>query len=152
MTVLVLADVVWPALFLSIRMAAWWCVVVSILIEGLALWRLAQVPPARALLASVVMNIASALIGMLILPLLGIRLEALADTTYNAWLDWGTFNPITYGTTWLSATLLTTIIECVTLWLAFRMPLRGRLVTVVLLANAVTVAIAGVSALLFAPQ
>ena len=92
MTFLVLADVVWPALFLSIRMAAWWCVVVGILIEGLALWKFAQVRPAGALLAAVVMNIVSALIGALLLPLLGIRLDALAHATYNAWLDWGTYN------------------------------------------------------------
>ena len=149
MTFLVVANVVWPALFLSIRMAAWWCVVISIFIEGLALWRFAQVPLPKALTASVVVNIASVLIGVLLLPLLGLRLEALADVTYKAWLDWGTFNPITYATTWLGATLLTTVIECFTLWLAFRMPFRRKWMAVVLLANAATVAIAGFSLFLF---
>lgn len=152
MIFLVLADVVWPALFLSVRMAAWWCVVISILIEGVALWRFAQVPPARAFVASVVMNIVSALIGTILLPLLGIRLEFFADTTYNAWLGWGTFNPITYCATWLGATLLTTIIECFVLWLAFRMPWRRRWIVVVLIANVITVALAGFSVFVFAPQ
>ena len=152
MTFFVLADVVWPALFLSIRMAAWWCVLGSLLIEGLALWRFAGVRLVKSMAASVTMNAVSAFIGMLLLPLMGIRLEALADATYNAWLDLGTFNPISYVATWFGATLLTTMIECFVLWLVFVMPWNRRWVAVVLAVNAVTVALAGVSALLFASQ
>jgi hypothetical protein len=150
MTFLVLADVVWPAMFLSTRMAAWWCVLVSLIIEGLALWRFARVGVVKSITASLVMNAVSAFIGTLLLPLIGVRLESLADTTYNAWLDLGTFNPITYCTTWLGATLLTTAIECFVLWLVFLMPWKRRWVAVVLGVNAVTVAMAGVSILLFA--
>jgi hypothetical protein len=152
MTFLILADVVWPALFLSIRMAAWWCVLVSLLVEGVALWRFASLPPAKALVASVVMNSLSALCGTLLLPLLGIRLEAIATTTYNEWLGWGTFNPITILTTFIGAVLVTTAIECLVLWLAFAMPWNRRWVAVVLGANTVTVALAGVSVLLYQPQ
>lgn len=152
MTFYVLADVVWPALFLSIRLAAWWCVIISIVIEGLALWTIARVPPAKALFASLIMNVVSAFIGKLLLPMMGIRLELFASSTYNVWLDWGTFNPVTYVATWMGATLLTTIIECFTLWLAFAMPWKRRWVIVVLVANAITVALAGLSVMVWAPH
>ena len=94
MTALMLADVVWPALFLALRMAAWWCVLASLLVEGLALCL--TLPLAKALVISLVMNAASALCGTLLLPLLGIRLEAIAAATYNrlAWL--GNIQPCYY--------------------------------------------------------
>jgi len=152
MTCLVLADVVWPALFLSVRMAAWWCVLVSLVIEGLALWRFASLSPLKALAASLVMNAVSALCGTLLLPLMGIRLEVFASSTYEEWLGWGTFNPITIFATWLGAVLLTTAIECLVLWLAFALPWNRRWVTVVLGANALTVALAWVTVLINQPE
>ncbi len=152
MTSLVLADVVWPALFLSLRMAAWWCVLASLVVECLALWRFAPLPPLKAIAASLVMNTISALCGTLLLPLMGIRLEVIASTTYQEWFGWGTFNPITTFATWVGAVLVTSAIECLILWLAFMMPWNRRWVAVVLGANAVTVALAGFTVLLNQPQ
>ena len=149
---LILADLVWPALFVSSRLSAWWCVLASLLIEAAALWRFAQVRPLKALVASVVMNAVSALCGTLLLPLFGIRWEAIASSTYNNWFGWGTFNSITQIATWFGATLLTTAIECLVLWLVFAMPWKRRWVVVVLFANALTVALAGISALVFVPR
>ena len=148
----VLADVVWPALFLSDRMSAWWCVVASILLEAFALWRFARVRPAKALLASIVMNAVSALCGSLLLPLLGIRWEELAHLTYNAWFGWGTFNWITQAATWGIAVLLCTVIETFVLWLVFALPWTRRLTVVVLAANAVTVTMAWLTLLVIHPQ
>ena len=147
-----LADVVWPALFLSTRLSAWWCIVPSVLLEAVALWRFAQVHPAKSIAASTVMNAVSALCGSLLLPMLGIRWEAIADLTYNAWFGWGTFNWITQFATWCIAVLLSTLIETFVLWLAFCIPWTNRLTVVVLSANAITVALAWVSMLIFVPQ
>ena len=148
----VLADVVWPALFLAGRMTAWWCIVVSILLEAAALWRFAQVQPVKALAASTVMNTVSALCGSLLLPLIGIRWEVIAGLTYNAWFHWGTFNWITQVATWSIAVLLSTGIELFVLWLVFFMPWTRRLTVVMLVANAVTVALAWVTMLLVHPK
>ena len=43
----VMADVVWPALYLSARLAAWWCIGVSILIEAFALWKFVKLRPVK---------------------------------------------------------------------------------------------------------
>lgn len=149
---LVLANVVWPALFLSIRLSAWWCIGASLLIEAAALWRGARMRPTVALGASVVMNTVSAFCGAPLLPLIGIHWETLANLTYNAWLGWGTFNLATQVATWFIAVVLNTFIETFVLWLVFCMPWTRRLYVVVLLANGVTVALAWGSTLIFAPQ
>ncbi len=61
----------------------------------------------------------------------------------------GTFNPITYIVTWAGITVVTTGIECFILWLIFGMPWKRRWVMVVLAANAITVLMAAVTALLY---
>lgn len=148
----VLADVVWPALLLADRLSAWWCIVASILLEATALWRFAQVQPAKALVAATVMNVVSALCGALLLPSMGIRWETIANLTYNAWIGWGTFNWITQIVTWCIAVLLSTIIEIFVLWLVFSMPWTRRLTVVMLSANAVTVALAWGTMLIVVPK
>ncbi|MDL5046535.1 hypothetical protein QQ054_10870 [Oscillatoria amoena NRMC-F 0135] len=152
MNLLFLANVVWPALFLSMRMAAWWCVLASVLIEAAALWRFAKVRPVIALPAAALMNLVSAFMGMLLIPILGFRWELFADATYNAWLGWGTFNLITYIATWIGVTILTTLIEGFVLWLIFGMPLKRLWIVVLLLANSVTVALAGLTVMIPVPQ
>ncbi len=147
---LILADVVWPALLLSARLIAWWCIAVSVLIEAAALWRFLQWRPVKAIVASVVMNAASAFCGVLLLPVAGIRWEMMASLTYNAWFGWGTFNVVTEVATWFIAVVLSTIIETFVLWLVFCAPWTRRLILVVLCANAVTVALASAT-LMFAP-
>jgi hypothetical protein len=138
----VLADVVWPALLLAGRLAMWWCIVVSILIEGAALWRFAQWRPVKALIASAVMNAVSAFLGIVLLPVAGLRWETTASITLNAWFGWGTFNVASEAVTWLIAVILSTVIEMFVLWLVFCAPWTRRLTLVVLSANAVTVLLA----------
>ncbi len=144
-----LADVVWPALFVSDRLVAWWCISASIVIEAAALWRFAQWRPVKALVASIVMNAVSAFCGSLLIPVAGLRWETTATLTYEAWFGWGTFNWVSEGAALLIAVLLSTIIETFVLWLVFCAPWTRRLILVVLCANAVTVFLAGASMLLF---
>ena len=148
---LIFADVVWPALFLSGRLADWWCIAASLLIEAAALWWFLHWRPLKSLAASAVMNAASAFCGTFLLPVAGIRWEMIADRTYNAWFGWGTFNPVTEVATWFIAVVLCTIIETFILWLVFCAPWTRRLIIVVLCANAVTVALASIT-LAFAPR
>jgi hypothetical protein len=136
------ADVVWPALLLAGRLSAWWCIALSIVIEAAALWRLAKWRPAKAFLASIVMNAVSTFCGTLLLPVAGIRWESTASFTVNAWFGWGTFNVVSEAATWMIAVILSTVIETFVLWLVFCAPWTRRLTLVVLSANAVTVLIA----------
>jgi hypothetical protein len=148
----VLADVVWPALFLSMRLSAWWCIGVSVVIEAVALWRFARMQPVKAAAASVVMNAVSAFCGSLLLPMAGLHWESVATNTYNAWFHWGTFNVGTEAATWLIAVCLSTVIETLVLWLVFFMPWKRRTILVVLAANAITTALALVTIVISAPR
>lgn len=143
------ADVVWPALLLSARLWAWWCIGLSVLIEAAALWRFAGMRPWTAIAGSAAMNLASAFCGTLLLPLAGLRWELFASLTFEPWFHWGTFNPINYIATWVAAVLLSTLIETSVLWLLFMMPWTRRLTAVVLIANAVTVSLASLTMILF---
>jgi hypothetical protein len=145
----ILADVVWPALIVSARLAAVWCIAASILIEAAALWRFAQWRPVKALVASVVMNAVSAFCGSLLLPVAGLRWETTATLTYEAWFGWSTFNLVSEGAALLIAVILSTVIETFVLWLVFCAPWTRRLTLVVLCANVVTVLLAEASMLLF---
>jgi hypothetical protein len=149
---LLLANVVWPALYLSMRLSAWWCIGISLFLEGVALWRFARLRPVKAFMAAAVMNGVSTLCGSLLIPIAGLRLELVAGHTYNTWFGWGTFNVVTQVATWLIAVLLTTAIELVVLWLAFCMPWTKRTTLVVLSANAITVALAFVTMFISPPQ
>ena len=98
------------------------------------------------------MNLVSAILGILLLPSLGLDIEHFAEITYNSWFDWGTFNAVTIVVTWFVATLLTTVIECFVLWLLFCMPWKRRWFIVVLIANALTVALAILTAFIYLPR
>jgi hypothetical protein len=136
---LILADVIWPALLLAGRLAAWWCIALSILIEAAALWQFAKWRPIKAIIASVLMNAVSAFCGTFLLPVAGLRWESTASFTINAWFGWGTFNVVSEAATWLIAVILSSVIETFVLWLVFCAPWTRRLTLVVLSANAVTV-------------
>jgi hypothetical protein len=146
----ILADVVWPALILAGRLSVWWCIGASLILEAVVLWWFMRMRPLKAAAASIVMNLVSALLGSLLLPMIGLSWESLADQTYKVWFGWGTFNWITQIATWLLAVLLSTAIETFVLWLLFYMPWTRRLIVVMLAANAVTVGMAWITTLLFA--
>ena len=138
----VLANVVWPALLLAGRLAAWWCIGLSILIEGVALWRFGGWRPVNAFFASAAMNTVSAFCGVLLLPVAGLRWEA--GATFYAWFGWSTFSLANEAATWVIAVLLNTLIETFVLWLVFCAPWTRKLTFVVLSANAVTVLLTAV--------
>lgn len=147
-----LANMVWPALLMAIRLFAWWFIIASLLVEAAALCKFCKISPGRALFGALAANLASALLGLLLLPVIGVELEFVADTTYNVWFGFGTFNPVTQVATWVAATLLNTVVELTVLWLVAVLPLSRRLGLVVLLANAATATIAAVSLIFHTPQ
>ncbi|MDD2706962.1 MAG: hypothetical protein PHV34_03050 [Verrucomicrobiae bacterium] len=134
-----LADVVWPALILSVRLLAWWCIAASLVLEAMALWHFMGIRPVKAFAASVAMNTVSAFFGALLLPMAGIWWETLASFPCLAWLGHGTFHPISWIATCLIAIAISTLIETFVLWLVFLMPWTRRLAAVILLANGATV-------------
>jgi hypothetical protein len=91
---LAMADVVWPALFLEIRLLSWWAIASGLLAEYLFVRWLFSLSIKRAVIATVSANAASTVLGILLIPLAGIAWEIFPGSVYMGILKWGTFNPI----------------------------------------------------------
>jgi hypothetical protein len=147
------ADLVWPALALEQRMLSVVPIVVGLIVEWLALWLGGfGLKWKKAALVDVVMNAASALIGIFLIPALGMGWE------YGPaqWIE--KFIPIgmTFQIDWLAAfglaVCVTTAIEAAVVRWGFKITLGVRRFAVLLGANAVSVGIAFVSLMLHPPQ
>jgi hypothetical protein len=68
----IVADVVWPSLFLEGRLFAWWIVAAGLAIEFFFVLRLTRSSPPRAALMTLVMNGISSALGIFAIPISGI--------------------------------------------------------------------------------
>ena len=139
------ADVVWPALFLEIRLFSWWAIAVGLVAEYLFVRWLFQLPIQRAAMATVTANGISSIAGILLIPLAGIIWELFPGSIYMYALKWGTFNPVTWTATFMLACLVNTGIETIVYKKAFRLQVRRREFWWIFIANAVSVGVAFVT-------
>lgn len=144
-----LADIVWPALFLADRMVATPVIAAGLLVEAVIFHRLYQVTWRRAFGAAITINLISALVGIALLPVWGWFWE-LAVMTRNDNSGWGTFNRQTWAETCLMAWMMTTVVEALPLRLIVGR--RSNLMAVLLMANAISVGIAYVSLSFLPPR
>jgi hypothetical protein len=140
------ADLVWPALVLESRLLSVAPIAAGLVVEWLVLyfggfgfsWK-------KAIVVDVVMNTASSIIGIFLLPILGVIWEFFPGTLIYKALHTGTFNPIT----WIAAFFLSvggsTVIEAAVVKFAFKIPLGWKRFGLLSLANFLSTAIAFVS-------
>ena len=69
---MILANVIWPSLYLVERINTWWIVGISLLIEFLCLIWLTQEKIWKVGLMTLVMNLVSTVVGIVGIPLSGI--------------------------------------------------------------------------------
>lgn len=139
------ADVVWPALYLEIRLFSWWAIGSGLIAEFFFVKWLFALPVKRAAYVTTVANAVSAVAGLLLIPIAGIAWEFFPGLLYMKVLKWGTFNPITWAATFLIACLINTAIESAVYRRAFKFSVRRREFGWLFLANAVSVSVAFVS-------
>lgn len=149
---MILADVVWPSLFLAGRLFAWWIIGAGLLIEWAFVIRLTRTTLVRAGVMTVVMNAISAAVGIVGIPLSGIIWEFIAAATVMPLFNWGTFNPVTWFVSCILAALLNTVVETASLRLLFRVAWTKRLFWWLALANAITVGMALISIMISPPS
>jgi hypothetical protein len=89
----VLADVVWPALFLAGRMMAWWAIGLGLVVELFFVRFLTGFGWLKSALADVAMNAALSLLGFILIPLAGIAWESSVGIALYKLFNIGTFNP-----------------------------------------------------------
>ncbi len=148
-TLNVVADLVWPALALEQRMLSVVPITAGLVVEWLALWLGGfGLTWKKAAVVDVVMNAASALIGIFLIPFLGMGWERGPEQLIDKLVPLG----MTFQLDWLAAFLIavaaTTAIEASVVRWGFRIVLGLRRLSILLGANAVSVGIAFVSVML----
>lgn len=136
------ADVVWPALYAEQRLSSIPVILVGLLIETATLRYAFAMPWRRAATASFVVNAASALLGLVLIPLAGVVWEIFPGIILYRAFDLGTFNPITWTATFLLALTITTSVEVVCLKRLFHLAAERRTWRWWLFANSITVMMA----------
>jgi hypothetical protein len=140
---------VWPALYLETRIFTWWAIGLGVLIEFFFVRWLFALSVRKAVIATTVANAVSALVGIPLIPLAGIVWEFFPGMIYMGPLHWGTFNPITWGGTFVLACLITTVIEALVYRYGFKFLVRRREFIWLIVANAFSVGAAFASLFMF---
>ncbi|GHU19488.1 hypothetical protein AGMMS50243_11610 [Betaproteobacteria bacterium] len=137
-----LADVVWPALYLETRLFTWWAIGLGLFIEFFFVRWLFVLSASKAALATLVANVVSALLGVVLIPLSGIVWEFVPGLLIYPLFHMGTFNPITWAATFILACLVTTGLEALVYKYGVKFAVRRREFGWLLIANALSVAVA----------
>jgi len=143
------ADLVWPALALEQRMLSVLPIVAGLIVEWLALWLGGfGLKWKKAALVDVVMNATSALIGIFLIPALGMGWEYGPAQLIDRIIPIG----MTFQIDWLAAFVIaiavTTAIEASVVRWGFKIPLGLRRFSILLGANAVSIGFAFVSVMM----
>jgi hypothetical protein len=138
------ANMVWPALYLETRLFSWWAITVGLVIEYLFIRRLFNLAPKRAAIATFTANAASAVAGVIFIPVSGIVWELFPGSLYMWAFGWGTFNPLTWGGTVFLACLINAFIESVIYRKVFKVSLviKSKAFLWLVVANAFSVGVA----------
>jgi hypothetical protein len=141
----VLADVVWPALYLETRIFTWWDIATGLLVEYFFIHWLFPLTPQRTAFATVGANAASTLACAFLIPFIGVVWELFPGMVYTELLDWGTFNPISWGAAFILACFVNVAIESLVLKYYFKLLLRWQEFLWLGIANSLSVGIAFIS-------
>ena len=141
-----LADIIWPALFLEGRLLSVWVIGLGLFVEYFFVWRITTLGALKSLLADVVMNAASTLLGIPLVPIFGL-IVAIVPGEFV-----GTFSPVTWAVTFIVTVLLNTCIESLVLWKLFRQMFGKKQFWWLALANSISVGIAFASFAIYPPH
>ena len=143
------ADLVWPALALEQRMLSLVPITAGLIVEWLALWLGSfGLTWKKAAVVDVVMNATSALIGVFLIPALGMGWEYGPAQLIERLIPIGMTFQIDWLAAFVIAVAVTTAIEAAVVRWGFRISLGMRRFSILLGANAVSVGFAFVSVML----
>jgi hypothetical protein len=148
----ILADIVWPALFLGSRLSAWWVIGLGLIVELFFVRWLTTLNWSKSFVADVSMNAASALLGGVLIALVGLGWEFFPGTFIHEIFQVGTFNPGTWAATFLFAVFINAGLETLVLRFVFKQKAGKRIFWWLCVANSLSVAVAFVSIFLNPPQ
>ena len=132
------ANMIWPAWFLERRLFTWEVIAVGFIIECLFVRWLFDVPWPRVLVATVVANACSALLGVTLIAGGGFALTAITDLFFG----WPTFGRGNWAFAFVLACLANAVVECASLNFASNLRVLRRDFLWLIAANALSVALA----------
>ena len=141
------ANMVWPAVYLEVRLFSWWAISAGLVIESIFVLKLFNLPATKVFIATFGANFVSAVAGIILIPLSGIAWEIFPGSIFNDLLNMGTFNPITWGATFILACMINVAIEGMVYQKIFKLPFmfKSKAFFWFLLANAFSVGVALIS-------
>ena len=139
------ADIVWPALYLISRMVTWWSIALGLIIEYLFVRKLTQFGIVKSIFVDISMNAASCLLGIFLIPVLGIGWEFFPGIVLYKLFNIGTFNPGTWTATFLIAVFVNALLESFVINKGFKKKLGWRGFWWLSLANSASVGISFIS-------
>ena len=146
------ADVVWPALFLGSRLVTWWAIATGLVVEYFFVRQLFGFGVRKAIVADACMNLASTLLGILLIPIAGIVWEFFPGIILYKVFNVGTFNPGTWTMTFLFAVAINAVLESLVIRWVFKTKVDKRGFWGLFIANAVSVGVAFGSLFVLLPE
>jgi|SRR5689334_15366610 len=146
----ILADMIWPALFLEERLLSIPVIALGLAIEYVFVWRITSLGVWGSILGDLAMNAASTLLGIFLIPALGLVWELLPGVLLYDLFHLGTFSPLTWAVTFCLAVLLNAALETLVLAKGFEQRIGKRGFGWLCLANGLSVGIA-MASLVFIP-
>ncbi len=135
------ADVVWPALFLEVRLLSVPAIIGGLVIEWIFYFYGLRLSWKKSAIVDIAINAASTLVGIIAIPIAGIVWEFFPGLLLNKIFIAGTFNPVTWAGTYAIAVFITTSIEIYAAKRIFNLISSRTDMLVVLGANAASVGI-----------
>ena len=146
------ANVVWPALYLEQRSLSWWIILTGLIIEFVFIKLITKYSLLKSAVIDISMNLASSLLGLLLIPIAGIAWEFFPGIVLYKYFNIGTFNPGTWTATFIFATLINAFIEKLVVEKIFKFKFSRSGFWLLVCINAITVGLAYISFLKFPPQ
>ncbi len=138
------ADVVWPALYLEIRLLSFFPIIAGLIVEYFFTLYFLEKNPIKAFIATFLANLISVLLGILLIPLSGIIWGIFPGIILNGLFDISNFSPIDWIGTFILAVLVNVALEGFFYKKFFKLKtfLKTKLSLWLFLANSISVGIA----------
>jgi hypothetical protein len=148
----VLANLVWPALYVETKASSVPIIGLSLVLEYIAIRWLFERGIGQSLLYTIVANAASGIVGLFARPLSGLAWELSLGALVMWAFDWGTFNPIAWFFVPVIGGAINAALELLTLKLIWKERLSSRSFMALWVINWITVGLATIWVVLYTPQ
>ena len=129
------ANIVWPSLFIVTGMMSWYIILAGLVIEILFIKKIINPGWVKSIVMSLGMNVASAIIGLLIIPVSGF----IAAIVFG--MIWNTFDLALWAISYILAVFSNVCIEGLFIKLVFKLPFKKNFLWL-LIANSLSVVLA----------